>query len=379
MRDSDDVVIVGGGPAGAMAAIVLARAGLSVRVFERGRFPRPKLCGDTLNPGACRIVAEHLPIASLLELAHPIDGMLLTGPSNVSVRGQYGRGINGYALERRALDQWLLNHAVASGAKVEQDSAVDEAIVNDGRAVGVRVRSGGWLCDHRARIVIAADGRHSRLAFGLGLARHPSRPRRWAIGAYFENVRQLSGAGEMHVRHGHYIGVAPLPRGLANACLVVPHDAGRETWRDARAKLSSTLAADPILGPRFAQARMVDAPTVLGPMAVDVPVPGAPGLILAGDAAGFIDPMTGDGLTFALRGSVLAAHTAMSVLSGKLPLEHAARRLAADRQRAFAAKWRFNRSLRRVVASPHSVTGAAFAARLVPSVFQAMIRYAGDV
>jgi flavin-dependent dehydrogenase len=398
----DDVVIAGGGPAGAMAAIILARAGLTVRVFDRACFPRPKLCGDTLNPGGCRTIAAHLPLTTLVEQARPIGGMLLTGPDGVRVRGRYRHGVSGYAIERRALDEWLLARAVAAGARVEQDTSVDEAIVAADRVTGVRVRchrnhrngghrnhrsheshesheNTGRLLDHPARLVIAADGRHSRLAFSLGLARHPPQPRRWAIGAYFEHVGQLSDAGEMHVRRGHYIGVAPLPGGIANACLVVPHATGDPTWGDAAAKLMSMLAADPELGPRFAPARMTGTPSVLGPMAVDVPVPGTPGLLLAGDAAGFIDPITGDGLTFALRGSVLAANVAMDVLAGRLALDRSVTRLAGDRRRAFAAKWRFNRSLRRLVASPQAVTGAAMVARVLPRVFESVIRYAGDV
>jgi flavin-dependent dehydrogenase len=383
----DDVVIAGGGPAGAMAAIVLARAGLRVRVFDRDRFPRPKLCGDTLNPGGCRTLQQYLPLAALFTHARPIDGMLLTGPRGVRVQGRYGRGLYGHAIDRRTLDAWLLEQTIASGAQVDEECTVDEAVASNGRVTGVRVRARGTPRTHDARLVIAADGRHSRLAFALGLARHPSSPRRWAIGAYFDGVEQLSESGEMHVRQGHYIGVAPLAKGLANVCLVVPHEPRNPgtsqprnpDWRDAREKLLAALAADPELAPRFAVARMIDKPTVLGPMAVDAPTPGVPGLLLAGDAAGFIDPMTGDGLTFALRGSVLAAHVALDVLQGTLPAERAVDRLATDRRRAFATKWRFNRSLRRLVASPRSVAGAAVAARVMPHVFQAMIRYAGDV
>jgi flavin-dependent dehydrogenase len=374
----DDVVIAGGGPAGAMAAIILARAGLRVRLFDRERFPRPKLCGDTLNPGGCRTLAEHVPLDTLLSHARPIDGMLLTGPYGVRVRGRYGRGVCGHAIDRCTLDAWLLDRAIASGAQVEQESTVDEVIVKSGRVAGVRVRARGATRTHDARFVIAADGRHSRVAFALGLARHPARPRRWAIGAYFHGVEQLSACGEMHVRRGHYIGVAPLAGGIANACLVVPHATG-EAWRDARAKLLTALAADPELASRFARAQMIDAPTVLGPMAVDAGVPGAPGLLLAGDAAGFIDPMTGDGLTFALRGSVLAAHVALDALQGRVSLECAPERLREQRHRAFVTKWRFNRTLRRLVASPQSVSAAAAAARIFPRAFSTMIRYAGDV
>jgi flavin-dependent dehydrogenase len=113
-------------------------------------------------------------------------------------------------------------------------------------------------------------------------------------------------------------------------------------------------------------------------MAVDSSRAGVAGLLLAGDAAGFIDPMTGDGLRLALHGAVLAAETALAVLSGTVSRAAAVDVLAGRRHAAFAAKWRFNRALRHLVASPAAVTASAHAARVLPSVFAQVIRYAGD-
>src|SRR5690606_23058166 len=100
------------------------------------------------------------------------------------------------------------------------------------RVTGVKVRGRRGTFAHRARMVIAADGRRSRLAMALGLTAQPKRPRRWAIGAYFTGVAGLSDCGEMHVRRGHYIGVAPLPGDVTNACLVVPGPRPIPGWRD---------------------------------------------------------------------------------------------------------------------------------------------------
>ena len=144
-------------------------------------------------------------------------------------------------------------------------------------------------------MVIAADGRYSRVGRAIGLSHSAPHPRRWAIGAYFQDVEELGTFGEMHVRRGRYIGVAPLPDGLANACAVAPGIPGGTP----AAFLRHALSSDPILCERFATARMVGSVVTLGPLGVDCTGAGAPGLLLAGDAAGFVDPMTGDGLRFA--------------------------------------------------------------------------------
>ncbi len=375
----DDVVVVGGGPAGAMTALVLARAGARVRVFERARFPRHKLCGDTLNPGALAVLARHLDTGSLMDRSDPIEGMVLTGPGGVRVEGRYGRGLTGRAITRSVLDHWLLQQAAEAGAQVEEGARVTDLTSERGIVTGVTIARGDRRAlPHAAALVIAADGRRSAIAFGRGLARQPARPRRWAIGAYFTGVEGLSTCGEMHVRPGHYLGVASVPGGLANACLVLPHQPGQGGLPLPAQLLTHYLGADPELRSRFARASIEGSPVMLGPMAVDGLAAGAPGLLLAGDAAGFIDPMTGDGLRLAMAGGELAAAIALDVLAGRLSPLHAHEALASRRRAVFQAKWRFNRTLRALVAAPRGVAFAAAGARVAPSIFESLIRYAGD-
>ena len=375
----DDVVIVGAGPAGSFAALLLARAGVRVTLCDRARFPRDKLCGDTINPGALAVLRRQLDLSALEERAGTIDGMLLTGPGGAVVRGRYGRGLTGLATTRRDFDQWLVDQAIAAGARFADGVNVIGPRIEHGRVSGIVGRGATGQEEARpARLTIAADGRRSRFAFAAGLARHPARPRRWAIGGYFQDVAGLSSLGEMHVRHGHYIGVAPLGGGLANACLVVPFGTAHPQLKRPGALLDRRLAEDPMLAPRFTHARRLADPIVLGPMAVDVPVPGRPGLLLAGDAAGFIDPMTGDGIRFALVGAELAAAVALDALAGRLPIDDAHLRLRALRRAALGRKWRFNRALRQLVSRPGGIALAAVMARVWPGPFAAMIRYAGD-
>jgi len=372
-----DVIVVGAGPAGSVAATVLARGGARVLMVDRATFPRDKLCGDTINPGAiARLDALGL-LGGVAAEAIRIDGMVVTGERGVSVRCRYPEGTSGLSIVRRRLDALLANAAVAAGARFEDGVLVRGPLVDDedGHRVRGVVIAGRDGRDMRvpAPIVIAADGRRSRIAIPLGLARQPAHPRRWAIGGYFENVAGVDTLGEMHVRRGRYMGVAPVPSGVVNFCVVVPQRAAQGSPGRI---LAEAAAADPALRDRFASARLVGVPTVIGPLAVDTCAAGMPGLLLAGDAAGFIDPMTGDGLCFAIRGAELAAEAALAALAGAArPHE----RLARERHRLFASKWRFNRALRRVVDRPASVRAATLTARTAPWILQRAIAFAGDV
>ena len=371
-----DVLIVGAGPAGSLAALRLASAGARVLVLERARFPRHKLCGDTINPGAVRELGLAGVAGCVLPHAMPIAGMRVTGPGGVSVEGRYSGTAVGFSISRETLDRLLADAARAAGARIEFGARVTGPLVDEqGRVIGVSV-----LCPSKrepvavhARLTIAADGRRSSIGMRMGLARHPQR-RRWAVGAYFDNVAGLSESGEMHVRSSAYLGIAPLPGGCANACFVTSRRSG---WRDPEGQLRHAIESDPEIRERFAGARRITSVSVLGPLAVDAPVAGSPGLLLAGDAAGFIDPMTGDGLRFAFAGARLAADTALAALDAG-DVVTAWQQLTRRRRALFAPKWRFNRTLAALVDHPAGVSMASAGARVMPALVRKLISVAGD-
>src|SRR2546422_254608 len=120
----DDVLIVGAGPAGAVAATVLARAGARVRLLDRASFPRDKLCGDTINPGTPAAL-RRLGLAGPIETRGlRVDGMMVTGEWGVKVFCPYPRDLHGRALVRRDLDGALVEQAVAAGALFEPQTVV---------------------------------------------------------------------------------------------------------------------------------------------------------------------------------------------------------------------------------------------------------------
>ena len=353
MPSKDDVIVVGGGPAGCVAAIVLARGGARVRLLERATFPRDKLCGDTLNPGAIALLAR-LGLGPADD-GLAIHGMLVTGPGAVRVEGWYPAGVIGRAIRRSQLDARLLQSAADAGVDVLEQARVDGVVTDGGRRVcGVTVQGAGGLRELRARVVIAADGRSSRLARALSLARYPRAPRRWAVGAYFSGVDGIVGAWRdaRAARPLHRRRAAP---GRPDEC--VRRDrrspgASRSRRRSSRmrspARPSSPIGLRPRDGKRGRCASVR--------WRWSVRVPGSAGLLLAGDAAGFIDPMTGDGLRLAMRGAELAASECLRALAGG-GLAAAHLRLGVRRRQELGGKLRFNRLLRALAGSTPALHG----------------------
>lgn len=375
-----DVLIAGAGPAGAIAARALALRGARVLLVDRDAFPRDKLCGDTLNPGAVRLLADIGLTGGALEKGLAIAGMRVTGPGS-SVVARYKDGQRGVSVLRRDLDMWLVEQAIAAGARFEPGLVAQSALTiesEDTTAVrGLVLRdAAGTVTRMPASVTIAADGRRSAVAKSVGLCTQPLSPRRWAYGTYFraDSAAESEIFGEMHVRSGWYAGAVRVPGDRLNVCVVIDQPgAGRQPIDLIR----NYLAKDPELGQRFGSQEPLEAVSILGPLAVDASAPGVPGLFTAGDAAGFIDPMTGDGLNLAMRGALLAADESMRVLESG-DWDGAVERLNQRRQRELGSKLRFNRFVRGLTASPAAVHAAGWAGKIAPGLLRRLIVQAGD-
>ena len=153
-----DVLVVGAGPAGSVAATVLARAGARVRLLDRARFPRTKLCGDTLNPGALALL-DQLDREGLAPglcprvraRALPVAGMIVSGPDGSDVTADYPDGIRGLAISRSDLDLFLVEAAAAAGADVVEGVRALLPVVEQGRVRGIEVQartSDAWRAPH---------------------------------------------------------------------------------------------------------------------------------------------------------------------------------------------------------------------------------------
>ena len=251
----------------------------------------------------------------------------------------------GLALPRTALDSILLDCARNAGATVREGARVADLVRNaKGRVTGVHLLGASGTGESiLAPLVVGADGLRSVIARRLGLAR-TSRlwPRRIALVAHYENFGGMGDWGEMHVeRDIGYVGLAAVGRGLTNVAMVVPASMARDISGDPAAFFEQWLRDRPQLAGRVADARRVTPVQVTGPFASHARRAWAPGVALAGDAADFFDPFTGEGIYSALRGGELLAPFAMRALGAATAAGQDAELRAYGRARRaeFRGKW----------------------------------------
>jgi geranylgeranyl reductase family protein len=374
--EARDVVVVGGGPAGSAAAIFLSQRGHDVLVLDEARFPRDKVCGEGVSPEAWRLLAAMDAADDVRALhPHPLRGMELTSPDGTRFRGLYrGATEAGFALRRRELDACLLAAARRAGAEVREATRATALVRREGRVSGVVAANGNGETGIEARLVVAADGRRSMVARQLGLLREHHRLRKYAVRGYWSGVEGLGEHGEMHVVVGGYCGIAPLGPRDANVAFVVDRAEMHPAGGDLEAFYRSTLGRWPRIAERLSRATLTEPPRAIGPLALVARRVSVPGAALVGDAAGFYDPFTGEGVTLALRGAEILAEVADGWLRGTTDLREYDRR----RDEATRDKFRLNRLLQRVVAWPAVANAVARRLARRPDLADRLVGIAGD-
>ena len=207
-----DVIVCGAGPAGAVAATVLARKGVRVLMLDRARFPRRKLCGDTINPGALAMLRRLGMSETFESAALELEGMIVTGEHGVSVRATYGGRVRALSIVRHVLDTALVRAATAAGARFEEGVLVRGTLVDETPVPRVRgIVMAGRDCRVirvPAPFVLAAYGRRRSRARQT----EASRSARAAIGATSPACESRQPFGECTCR-GNYRRRARCPAG----------------------------------------------------------------------------------------------------------------------------------------------------------------------
>ena len=382
-----DVLIAGGGPAGASTAFHLARRGVRVTVVDRARFPRSKPCAECLSPQASRLLDDMGALSELEDRGVWLRGMIVRAPDGATARGDYaaGHGFHawrdaGLSIRREILDEVLIARARAAGARVVEAIRVTD-VVRDGAGTvrGARVHDrDGASREARARLVVGADGLRSVVARRLGLWRRARWPHRISLVAHYEGVRGVGDYGEMHVERDGFVGIADVGAGVTTVAAVFSHSRAPEISKDRSRFLDQWLASKAQLRARFAHARRLEPASAVGPFAAHARRAWHPGAILAGDAADFFDPFTGEGIYSALRGGELAAEAIMSALLHPGSATAALREYDAQRCREFSGKWRVERIIGASVAFPIVVNRAARAMSARKELADLLVGVTGD-
>jgi geranylgeranyl reductase family protein len=328
MASSRQLVVIGAGPAGATAALFATRAGLDVLLVDKRRFPRDKICGDAIARKSLGVLRE-LGIDFGDAVREPIARAVLTSPAghrievDLSTRDEPAP----HLVCRREIFDAVILRAAREQVDVWEDTGVTDLLRDGMKVRGVICRHNGVDREVPASIVIGADGFDSVIARRLGFYKHDPR---WYVATrgYYRDLDVAPRTVEVHFVHETlpgFLWIFPTGDGIANVGIGLVH--GDIKKRHARLRdVHEAVLALPRFRVRFARASRIG--TVHG---WNLPTPDfsrtlcGDGFLLAGDAAGLVDPFSGEGIGNAVVSGKLAADVAGEVARGGSSASYAER------------------------------------------------------
>jgi len=309
---SYDIIIVGGGPAGASAALFLEKMGYHIVLLDQARFPRDKICGEFISPAADAILSE-LGVLDAIEALNPtrLRGIALSAYESSWLQVDYpssadGATMTSLSVERSTLDNLMLDKVRNSRIELMEGFKVVDLLFENGRVCGVIGHDETKTeININAKIVVDAGGRNSVSLRRLKLRQDSSGQGKIALAAHWEGAKLPRNYCYMHISQPGYTGIAPVGDNRANVVLVLEKACLTGEKVDnlfRRIVLKNKLRREILgAGKPAERARVIDS------LAYSVKTPQCGGLLLVGDATGFIDPFTGEGIYLSLRSSQLAS------------------------------------------------------------------------
>lgn len=358
-----DLAVIGGGPAGTSAAITAARAGAKVLLLERGRFPRHKVCGEFVSAEALEL------LSALLGPAHALmTGAIRIPKARIYLDGRILRtpiAPPAASIARFDLDEALWKSTIHSGT-VARDQTTVQGIAGEGPFL-VATSAGKF----EARVLINAAGRWSNLNSATrsnGLQSEKC----LGLKAHFAESSPPASV-DLYFFDGGYCGVSPVKladddqaHGRVNACVMV------------RASIANTLPEvfllNPALQERTRNWRALSEPVSTSPLIFHDPQPVAGNALLAGDAAGFVDPFVGDGISLALRSGALASEALLPFFRGEKTLSSVVSGYCSSYQQQLAPVFRNSSKIRQALLLPKALRAPAlFVLQNVPALTRRLV------
>ena len=335
-----DLAIIGGGPAGTAAAITAARAGARVLILERGCLPRQRVCGEFVSSESLDLLRGLLRENDLLSRAPRIaqtrlffDGKTVSAPINPPAA----------SITRYDLDASLWQAARDARVRAELETTVERITGEGPYSLST---SAGEFC---ARALIDASGRWSNLRSRPSNGNHFSGIKWLGLKAHYSE-QDPAASVDLYFFEGGYCGVQPVAPGgntRVNVCAKVRSDFARN--------LPEVFAAYPALRERASGWQLLMEPVSTSPLIFGEPEPLRGDILLAGDAAGFVDPFVGDGISLALRSGALAAQCVEAFFKGQSTLSQASAAYSRSYRQRLLPIFRNSSKLRRLLALPRPV------------------------
>ena len=306
-----DVLVIGAGPAGSAAAVSLAQSGYTVALIDKQNFPRDKLCGDFINPINWPILVELGVAAAIRRMPHQkVTAFRITTCSGedavVPLVSSDAAGSCGMGMRRSSFDHVLQKQAAHDGVAVLANCHVRELTRQSSRWL-VQIHSANGPEQLAAAILIGADGRNSWVAHRLGLSRAAEMHGR-SVGFQIRlsTRREMAGKIEIHLFPGGYAGAVGIGDGVVNVALAIDKQ-GLPRQQQSEFLWRSILTRNPYLkeisehGERLGDVRST-YPVYFKPRRSF-----ADGVLLVGDAARVNEPVSGEGIYYAMKSGQLAA------------------------------------------------------------------------
>jgi geranylgeranyl reductase family protein len=322
-----DLIIVGSGPSGSAAAMYAQRYGLKILLLDKATFPRDKICGDALSGKSVAILRELQLLNKVRELpGASIHRIIFSSPEHTKLeidlrQSNLGQIPEGFVIRRQHFDGFMFEEAKQRADRCIEGITVTDLIWENGFVSGVQGRTKDEEgIEFRSRLVLGADGYNSLVARKTGLYRHD--PRHWvvALRQYFRNVGGLTDQIELHyvdeVIPG-YFWIFPLEEGYANVGIGMLHEYIKRQNIDLKQALKTVIDSPTFRG------RFINAKPVEEPVGWNLPVGSkhrqmvGNGFMLMGDAAGLIDPFTGEGIGNALYSAKYAVEVAREAIAAE--------------------------------------------------------------
>lgn len=340
-----DLIVIGGGPAGTSAAITCARNGARVLLLERGRFPRHKVCGEFVSAESLELlagllVAEHarmfsdavrIPCARVF-----LDGRVIQTPVDPPAA----------SISRLDLDAALWESAEQCGVDGQQQVTVQGTSGTGPFVVNTT------LGKFESRALINASGRWSNLN-PRPIDGHHARVNWLGLKGHFAEFAPLASV-DLYFFDGGYCGVQPVDlsdrvaqSGRVNACAMVR--------ADVASTLPEVFTCHPALHERSRQWKALSDPVSTSPLIFREPQPEQHGILMAGDAAAFVDPFVGDGISLAVRSACLAGECLIPFFAKRISLPEAAGEYRGAYERELWPVFRASANIRRMLSLPRIV------------------------